>query len=1607
MKKIRLTLDCFLAALFLTCAFPTSGQVATGTPPFGSYGGGPDTINLANLNAHIDVPVLQKAGRGMSFTYDLIYDSSVWSPVSVGSTKTWQPTTNWGWGVSTQLEIGYMNVNIDVTECGFYKNGIWINEGYIYYYSPWAYVDMYGQSHPFSGETIQYAGRNGYCPGQNTSLNAVTTDGSGYTLQATGGSATIIARNGTISVPPINSLSGSATKTDRNGNQISVSSSSVFTDTLGTTALTVSGTAPSPMTFTYTAPSGANASYTMKYTTYTVQTNFGCSGVGDYLASNIPLVSEIDLPDGTKYLFSYETTYQHSPNVTGRVASITLPTGGTISYTYGTGGVNGITCADGSASTLNRTTPDGLWTYAHSESGTAWTTLITDPQGNQKNMNFQGIYRTQSQVYQGSVSSGTLLKTVYTCYNGNVPNCNSTSVSLPITEKTVDVQWPGSSNKYSRVNTLYNSYGLVTGVVEYDYGNGAPPSTPLRQKVIAYASLGNNIVGLPSSVTVYDGNSNIKAQTTYTYDQGSVTATSGTPQHVSVSGSRGNATSVAYLVSGSTTLNKAYTYYDTGNLNTATDVNNAVTTYNYGTGSCGNSFVISVSEPVSLSRSMAWSCSGGVEVSVTDENGKTASTSYTDPYFWRPASTTDAGSNITSFTYTGATEVESAMPINGSSSSSDVLLTLDSLGRQHLSQRKESPNSLTYDSIETDYDADGRVDRTTLPYAGNAGQTSSTAPGMSTVYDALGRKTQTTDSGGGSVTFSYSQNDTYQTVGPAPTGEHTKQKQFEYDALGRLASVCEVTTLTGSGTCGQTTAATGYWTKYTYDVLDDLTNVTQNAQSGSSQTRSYTYDGLGRMTSETNPETGTTAYVYDYDPTGNCNWPSASYYGTIFTGNYPGDLVKKTDSVGNTICNQYDSLHRLTGTITPYGSYYCARGAGSPCTSPDKYFVYDSATVNGVAMSNAKGRLAEAYTCAGACSSKITDIGLSYTVLGQVNDVYESTPHSSGYYHVTEGFWANGALQQLSNLAGLPTLTYAVDGEGRVYSVSASSGQNPLTSTSYNVASLPNQVNLGSSDSDSYTFDQNTNRMTQYKFNVNGQSVVGAPTWNPIGTLKSLVVTDPFYSGDNQTCSYAHDDLTRIATANCGSPWLQTFTYDPFGNLSKSGSSSFQPTYSYLTNHMTQIGSSTPTYDANGNVTNDFLHTYAWDAYGRPVTVDGVGLTYDAMGRMVEQNRSGVYTEIVYGPGGHRLALMSGQTLQKAFIPLTGGAVAVYNSSGLAYYRHSDWLGSSRFASTSSRTMYSDGAYAPFGEAYAQSGTTDVSFTGMHQDTVTNLYDFPAREYGIQGRWPSPDPAGLAAASLANPQSLNRYAYVNNSPASLTDPTGLCPYWGAFVPGGKVICTSAHGKDSNFFGSQVWSGTNGPFSSPFADPNNPIYSQQPSAGPPDGLQSLDPAQGGVNGSSTTTCDQSQCSNQTMVIVNSNDAATSGDPNASPCYANDAACNAQLNQILCDGPCISSSGQAIGSQIGKMVTSQGIFELYGFSVVAGSGAAVYNGVSASLDALYYWGAANPQAVIAATQFLQGLVSTPNFGGNWGPSNALGRITHGLINSPSDTDPNQIP
>jgi RHS repeat-associated protein len=364
------------------------------------------------------------------------------------------------------------------------------------------------------------------------------------------------------------------------------------------------------------------------------------------------------------------------------------------------------------------------------------------------------------------------------------------------------------------------------------------------------------------------------------------------------------------------------------------------------------------------------------------------------------------------------------------------------------------------------------------------------------------------------------------------------------------------------------------------------------------------------------------------------------------------------------------------------------------------------------------------------------------------------------------------------------------------------------------------QVTFGSSDYDTFTYDVSTGRLNQYKFYVGAtpQTVTSNLTWNANGSLGSLAITDQLNSANTQTCNYSHDDLGRIATANCGTIWNQSFGFDPFGNISKSATAgiSFLPTYSQSTNRYSSVPGCTPSYDANGFATNDCAHTYSWDSEGNPRIIDSVSLSYDALGRMVEQARGTTYTQIVYGPGGGKLALMNGATLSKAFVPLPGGGAAAYTSSSLTYYRHPDWLGSGRLATTPTAptTLYYDMAYAPYGEGYAPSGAVDLDFTGQTQDTVSGLYDFLFREYNAnQGRWPWPDPAGMGAVNMGNPQTWNRYAYVGNTPLTATDPLGLLSRWSDVVGTGRWLGTDGlRDPGGAWFGAimQAWAIFNSP-----------------------------------------------------------------------------------------------------------------------------------------------------------------------------------------------------
>jgi RHS repeat-associated protein len=1367
----------FLCLLACGVAAAQNLAVATGAPAFNSFGGGPfDQLNLGNLNVHLQIPIFHRPGRGTDFDYTLSYDSSLWTPVGASGSQTWYPSGFWGWVGAGDGVLMYGSAAVT----GFCPMPPNMYPAPVITITGVLYVDSRGNGHYFP---YYYVYNTCTQSTYQSSYPLAATDGSGYNLAA---ADAVQSPGGAMFYPASNGGSGSGMPglTDNNGNQITSAengSNLVYTDTLGTTALTIggSGTPSSPNTLQYPVPSGGSAQYTMNYGSYNIKSNFGCSGIGEYSANGVVLLSSIGLPDGSQYTFSYEPTPGYSGYYTGRIAQVTLPKGGTIGYAY-SGGHNGIECSDGSTAGLTRTvTPGGglsagTWTYSRSNSsGNFWTTTVTDPQSNNTTIAFSkdsNATAVTNSFYETSRTNSAL--TTWKCWNNNPSSCPSAAtaaaqtVSAPITQRD-SYRQPAGGN-IARTLTTYNAYELPTDVKQYDYGSN-PSSLPLlRDTQTTYASL-SGIVNLPHTVSVYDGNGNLISQTTNGYDEVSPTGTSGFSQHTSPpNGSRGNLTSTTTVANGSTTLYRYYRYYDTGVLSSSSAPNTSpsmgpTTTYTYGSGSCNGAFPTTSAGPTGLSSSATWNCSGGVQLTGTDPNGATSTTNYTDAYFWRPSSSVDAANNTTSYSYPSPNQSETVMSW-GTASTADVLTTVDGFGRKRLVQRRQAPGSSQFDSVQTDYDANGRAYRTSMPFQATAGALGASVwASTTTSFDVLNRPLAVTDGGGGTTGYTYSQNDKLVSRTPAPSGENPKRRQLQYDALRRLSSVCEVTGASGSGNCAQSSAQTGYWTTYGYALAggnnyQTTQQVTQNAQGSPQQARTYNYDALGRLTLESNPESGAVHYYYD-GPTTHCSNTS------------PGDLIETDDAAGNITCYYYDSLHRLTDA--GYSGPVCRR------------FRYGDQSLNvpsGITISNGKGRQVEAYTdnCAGV---QLTDEWFSYSARGEVIGVWQETPNSGGYYYVSAAYWANGTLASLGGSLGLPALAYGgssgsgLDGEGRVAQVTASSGQSPLIgSVSYNVAGQPLGGTFGSGDSDGYGYDPNTGRQTSFQANVGGTNPLlsGTLTWNANGSLGTLALN---YNGQGENCTYSHDDLSRIASVNCnsGSTWAQTFGYDAFGNVTKSGTGSWLPTYNQSTNRIQSIPGASVSYDANGNLLSDGAHNYTWDGnWGNPSAIDTVSLTYDALGRMVEQNRGGTYTQVVYSPSGAKLAQMNGQSLQKAFVPLPGGGRAVYNSGGLAYYRHPDWLGSSRLATTPSQTVYAYTGYAPFGESYEGQGSTDLSFTGQNQDTVSGLDDFLYREYSpAQGRWTRPDPSGMKAVDTTNPQSWNRYAYVANKPLASIDRHGL------------------------------------------------------------------------------------------------------------------------------------------------------------------------------------------------------------------------------------------
>jgi RHS repeat-associated protein len=119
-------------------------------------------------------------------------------------------------------------------------------------------------------------------------------------------------------------------------------------------------------------------------------------------------------------------------------------------------------------------------------------------------------------------------------------------------------------------------------------------------------------------------------------------------------------------------------------------------------------------------------------------------------------------------------------------------------------------------------------------------------------------------------------------------------------------------------------------------------------------------------------------------------------------------------------------------------------------------------------------------------------------------------------------------------------------------------------------------------------------------------------------------------------------------------------------------------------------------------------------------------------------------------------------------------------------YVLTDLQGSTRALMDNTSTIVARHDYLPFGEEifanvglrttaqkYSVTNKVRQRFAMTERDEATGLDHTWFRKYdSYAGRWTSPDPYG-GSMSLVNPQSFNRYAYVESDPINLVDPLGL------------------------------------------------------------------------------------------------------------------------------------------------------------------------------------------------------------------------------------------
>jgi YD repeat-containing protein len=783
-----------------------------GVQPFSTNNFG---VDLANSNIHIEVPLRAATVGPNPLSLSLVANFGVIDlMVGFHAVYNWVPPQ-----FQSVTASGLLGAQIQASsgvDCG---NGVGGggNMDVI------GVVDASGAAHSLSGVVdgvpVDHSFTIGQGPNCGLSGQGTTVDGSGYTIvvtyDGTYSNFRVYDRSGNVGVGGFYSsylglMSVSSVSTPDGIATVSYAYPT-WTDALTSTpllteSLTGGYKSPGSNTYSFTDANGTAQHYTVSRTQKTMQTNFGCN-FPEYPATTVYLATTISLPGSNgAYTMTYEPTPGYPGSVTGRIASITYPSGGSVSYAYsgGTGNANGYNCSSGVVPTLKVTVNDnngnvGTWKYVNSNtsSGTGdFTVTKTDPAGNQTVYSFAGEFQTQAVYYQGA-ATGTPLKTVLTCYNGNLSNCAapSTAPTLPIAATNVYTSFNTSSS--NRVRTTFDlTYGNVISVSAYDFG----ASNPTSQTFISYGQSWNG-----SACTAYPSGTYIYNTPCYTHTENSSNVDVSKTQ-ITYSNT-GHPTSTSRWVSGSGWLTSTAGYNANGTMAWSKDAAQNQTSFTYaatGSGGCNGLLLTSTTYPVPAvgSDSQTWDCNGGVTSTATDVNGNVTSYAYNDPlYRLTQVTYPDSTSDTLTISYdTGNVahwKIDKIKAVDGSHST-ETITEFDGLGREIWNEEAQDPNGPNF--VRTLYNNLGQVYSVSNRYYSTTDQTYGVA---SYTYDALGRVTQVTNSPDNTFRTT-----SYNGRARLVTDESGIKKAYQSDGLGRLQYVCDGI---GAGTQANNTTTSLLW----------------------------------------------------------------------------------------------------------------------------------------------------------------------------------------------------------------------------------------------------------------------------------------------------------------------------------------------------------------------------------------------------------------------------------------------------------------------------------------------------------------------------------------------------------------------------------------------------------------------------------------------------------------------------------------------------------------------------------------------------------------------------------------------------------------------------